>query len=122
MNQFLIAIAMVVALNAIACLYRLVRGPTAQDRLLAVNMFDTKALVVLLLTFFVIDEPALYLDVALLYALLNFVITVTVSRFLETPHPPRPLGCGEDVSREGSAGEIPAGQRAAGSGRGGAHG
>ncbi len=84
MNQFLLALAIAMMANAFLCLYRGVRGPTIQDRVIGINIVNTKTLVVLLLVFFVIDKPALYLDIALLYALLNFVITVTLSRYLET--------------------------------------
>ena len=88
MSDLLWAIAIAIALNGFVCLYRAARGPTIQDRLLGINMLDTKVLVVLLISFCIIDRPSLYLDIALLYALLNFVITVAMSRYLETKRGP----------------------------------
>ena len=83
MNTFLLATAALIMLNAFLCLYQAARGPTIQDRLISVNIINTKALVVLLLVFFVIGRPGMYMDIALVYALLNFVVTVALSRYVE---------------------------------------
>lgn len=74
--MFLLAVASV-------CLYRAYTGPTVLDRVLAVNVIGTKTMVLLVLLAFVFDR-ALYLDVALVYALLNFVTTVVATRYFET--------------------------------------
>ncbi len=60
-----------------------IRGPTVVDRLLAVNIVGTKTLVVLVVLALVFGR-AILLDVALVYGLLNFVVTVAASRYLET--------------------------------------
>jgi multicomponent Na+:H+ antiporter subunit F len=83
MDNFLIAIAMIIALNAVVCLYRAAVGPTIQDRLLGVNIVGTKTLVIVVLVTFINGE-GFFLDVAVLYALLLFVVTVAWSRYLET--------------------------------------
>lgn len=70
-------------LNAFACLWRATVGPTVVDRVLAVNIIGTKTLVVLVLLAMIFGRSML-LDVALVYGLLNFVITLAASRFLET--------------------------------------
>jgi multicomponent Na+:H+ antiporter subunit F len=82
MDDFLTAVAAVIALNALVCLYRAVIGPTNQDRLLAVNIVGTKTLVVVILVTFIQNE-SFFLDVAMVYALLLFVVTVAISRYLE---------------------------------------
>jgi multicomponent Na+:H+ antiporter subunit F len=82
MNEFLTVIALIIALNATICLYRAVVGPTTQDRLLAVNIVGTKTLVVVVLVTF-IQNANFFLDVAIVYALLLFVVTVALSRYLE---------------------------------------
>jgi multicomponent Na+:H+ antiporter subunit F len=69
--------------NAFACLWRAFRGPTVIDRILATNVVNTKVLVVLVLLGLAF-ERSLLLDVALVYGLLNFGITIAASRFLET--------------------------------------
>lgn len=87
MSDFLLAVAAAVMVNAFVCLYQGVRGPTIQDRLISINIVNTKTLVVLVLIFFAIGSPAIYMDVAIVYALLNFVVTVAVSRYLEAGGP-----------------------------------
>ncbi|OFW56154.1 MAG: hypothetical protein A2V52_00090 [Actinobacteria bacterium RBG_19FT_COMBO_54_7] len=82
MINFLTAIAIVIGLNALICLYRAMVGPTSQDRLLAVNIVGTKTLVMVVLITFVQGEN-FFLDVALVYALLLFIVTVALSRYLE---------------------------------------
>jgi multicomponent Na+:H+ antiporter subunit F len=83
MEAFFWGVAIFLMVNAFACLWRATAGPTVVDRMLAINIVGTKTLVVLTLLALVFGRSML-LDVALVYGLLNFVITVTASRFLET--------------------------------------
>lgn len=83
MQTFFWGVGIFLLLNAFACLWRASAGPTVVDRILAVNIIGTKTLVVLVLLALVFGRSML-LDVALVYGLLNLVITVTASRFLET--------------------------------------
>jgi multicomponent Na+:H+ antiporter subunit F len=83
MEAFFWGVAIFLMMNAFACLWRATAGPTVVDRVLAVNIVGTKTLVVLTVLALVFGRSML-LDVALVYGLLNFVITVTASRFLET--------------------------------------
>lgn len=70
-------------LSAIALvLVRALRGPTLYDRILAVNTMGTKTVVLLAVLGFV-DGRADFLDIALLYALLNFIGTLAILRFIE---------------------------------------
>ncbi len=82
MDDFLTIIAIIISLNAVICLYRSAVGPTTQDRVLGVNIVGTKALVVVVLITF-IQAESFFLDVAIVYALLLFVVTVALSRYLE---------------------------------------
>ncbi len=83
MNEFLTAIAIIIALNAFICLYRAAVGPTIQDRVLGVNIVGTKTLVAVVLVSF-IQKESFFLDVAMAYALLLFVVTVATSRYLQS--------------------------------------
>ena len=76
-----IAILAVLAAMAIA-LVRALRGPTVYDRVLAVNSFGTLTVVALALHGFLTERPE-FLDIALLYALINFIGTVAVLKFFE---------------------------------------
>lgn len=76
---FLVAAALFVVL-AIAIFYRAIAGPTTQDRLLAVNVLGTNTVVILALLAAGLDQPW-FLDVALIYALLNFLMAIAISKF-----------------------------------------
>ncbi|QLK26690.1 cation:proton antiporter [Natrinema zhouii] len=76
---FLTAAALFVVL-AIAMFYRAIVGPTTQDRLLAVNVLGTNTVVILALLAAGLDQ-AWFLDVALIYALLNFLMSIAISKF-----------------------------------------
>jgi multicomponent Na+:H+ antiporter subunit F len=69
--------------NAFACLWRALAGPTLPDRILAANVIGTKTLVVLVALGLALEQ-GLWLDVALVYGLLSFTITLVVGRLLET--------------------------------------
>jgi multicomponent Na+:H+ antiporter subunit F len=52
-------------------------GPTLYDRILAINMFGTKTVIFVALIGFLVGRPQ-FLDIALFYALVNFVGTIAV--------------------------------------------
>ncbi len=83
MTTFFLTVGMILIFNAFLCLYRAARGPTVPDRILAINIVGTKTLVVLVLIAYIFDQP-MYLDIALVYGLLNFIVTVAAARYLET--------------------------------------
>lgn len=74
-----LAAAAVVTL-AIATLYRAVVGPTIQDRVVAINVIGTSAVIVIALVAAALNRPE-YLDIAIIYALLNFVLSLAIARF-----------------------------------------
>ena len=76
---FLLAAAGFVLL-AILMLYRAVAGPTIQDRVLAVNVLGTNTVVILALLAAGLEQEW-FLDIALIYALLNFLMAVAISKF-----------------------------------------
>ena len=61
-------------------LIRGVLGPTVYDRVLAVNMFGTKTVLLLSVIAFVYGRPD-FIDLALAYALLNFIGVLAVLEF-----------------------------------------
>ncbi|AHG02194.1 cation:proton antiporter (plasmid) [Halostagnicola larsenii XH-48] len=76
---FLTSAALFVVL-AIAIFYRAIVGPTTQDRLLAVNVLGTNTVVILALLAVGLDQQW-FLDIALIYALLNFLMAIAISKF-----------------------------------------
>lgn len=57
-------------------------GPTIYDRILAVNMFGTKTVLIIAVLGFLMGRPE-FLDIALVYALINFISMIGVLRFFE---------------------------------------
>jgi multicomponent Na+:H+ antiporter subunit F len=76
----LVAATVAFLLFAIALVYRAVVGPTMQDRVIAVNAIGTNTVVVLALVAVIAGEQ-MFLDVALVYALLNFLLSIAISKF-----------------------------------------
>ncbi|UCH76091.1 MAG: pH regulation protein F [Rhodospirillales bacterium] len=55
-------------------------GPTLYDRILAVNTFGTKTVLMIAVLGFLMGRPD-FLDIALVYALINFIGTIAVLKF-----------------------------------------
>nr|MBV6628420.1 cation:proton antiporter [Oceanococcus sp. HetDA_MAG_MS8] len=64
---------------------RIWRGPAVYDRILAVNALGTKTVLFIALLCFATGRPD-FLDVALLYALINFIGTIAVLKFIHYRH------------------------------------
>lgn len=80
MTLTVVGIAIVMAMGL--ALLRTLLGPSVHDRILAVNSFGTKT--VLLITLLgAVAGRADYFDIALLYALINFIATVALMRYSE---------------------------------------
>ena len=81
-----VAIAVALLVTMALTLWRALVGPTSFDRLLAVNSFGTKTVLLIAAAGFVAGRPE-FLDIALVYALINFLGTVAVLKFFEYPDP-----------------------------------
>ncbi len=83
MINFYIGVTLFLVINAFFCLYRAFKGPTVLDRILAINIIGTKTIVVLVLIAYIFHQ-AMYVDVALVYGLLNFIVSLTAARYIES--------------------------------------
>ncbi len=79
MNVFVVAMVGVLATMALA-LVRGFLGPTVFDRVLAANMFGTKTVLLIAVAGFLSGRPE-WLDLAILYALMNFTGMIALLRF-----------------------------------------
>jgi len=79
-GDVLVAVSGAFATLAVVVLYRVARGPTMQDRVIAVNIIGSNTVVIIALLAAAFDEPG-FLDVALIYALLNFLMSIAISKF-----------------------------------------
>lgn len=77
-----IVFLVIIGAGVIFCLLRMIKGPTAPDRAVAVDTVSTVTtalLVILGYTF----KRSIYLDVSLVYAVLTFIGAVAIARYLE---------------------------------------
>lgn len=61
---------------------RALLGPSIYDRILAVNSFGTKTMLLIAAYGFLTGRPE-FLDIAMVYALINFIGTIAVLKFFE---------------------------------------
>lgn len=80
--SYAIAIVIATAVTG-AAFYRILAGPTVFDRLLAAGATGTNAIAVLAIAGFLFDRPEMFVDLALSYALLNFIGAVAIGRYFE---------------------------------------
>lgn len=66
-------------------LARALLGPTIYDRILAVNMFGTKTVLLIAVFGFLTKRPE-FLDLALVYGLINYIGVIAVLKFFEYGH------------------------------------
>ncbi len=76
----LIAATLAILVVMIMAIMRVFIGPTLYDRVLAVNMFGTKTVLLISLLGFVMGRPE-FLDIAIVYSLINFISVIGVLRY-----------------------------------------
>jgi multicomponent Na+:H+ antiporter subunit F len=74
--------AILVMLMIFLSLIRALKGPTASDRVAAINIIGTKTVVIITLIARVYGQKY-FLDIAMVYALMSFITTVGVAKYLE---------------------------------------
>ena len=66
-----------VIVTMVLAMIRAILGPTVFDRILALNMFGTKTVLLIAVVGFLVGRPD-FLDLALIYALMNFIGTIAI--------------------------------------------
>ena len=102
MGYFMLGAAFFIIVSMALMLTRLISGPTLYDRLLAVNSFGTKTVLFLCVFCFISGRPD-GVDIALLYALMNFIATIAVLKFFNYRALDVGLMQGEDTQRGGGS-------------------
>ena len=80
--SMLIFVITILGVTAFLTLYRIIVGPTPWDRLLAVNLISSKV-VCIMITAAILFRRNIYMDVALVYAIIGFISVIAVGKFLE---------------------------------------
>jgi len=81
MEAFLISMIILLISILIAAI-RLILGPTVPDRVVGLDTINT-LVIVLMILFGAYYREIIYIDVAIVYALLSFVTTILIAKYLE---------------------------------------
>ena len=84
MDEFLLSIGMGLCVLVFLILYRVVFGPGVFNRIAALSVIGTKTLIILLIIGFLYNRVDMFVDISMVYALLNLIGTLAASKYLET--------------------------------------
>lgn len=82
MMNFILAMIILVAIALIGLIYRLVKGPSAPDRVIALDSIGV-SVIALVGLFSIYVGSNFFIDIALLLAILSFIGTIAFSKFIE---------------------------------------
>ena len=72
----------IIGIGLVLCIARMIMGPTAADRAIAMDTATTVSVALLVLLGFIFNRY-IYLDVALVYSIISFVGLIALARYLE---------------------------------------
>jgi len=82
LNTTYLIVVIALSLCVILALIRVLRGPTAPDRAVGVDTINT-IVIVGMVAFGAAFREVIYIDVAIVYALLSFISTLFIAKYLE---------------------------------------
>jgi len=82
LNTTFLMVVIALVLCIILALIRVLRGPTAPDRVVGVDTINTMVIVGMV-AFGAAFREVIYIDVAIVYALLSFISTLFIAKYLE---------------------------------------
>ena len=80
-TEYLIVLG-VLLLCIVMAIIRVIKGPTAPDRIVGLDTINT-IVIVSMVIFGVASASIIYIDVAIVYALLSFISTLFIAKYLE---------------------------------------
>ncbi len=83
MDDFFLGCSMFLGGLMLLSLYRGIFGPTVPDRMIGVNAIGTKTTVMLILIGLLYHRLDMFVDIALAYALLNFIAVLAAARYFQ---------------------------------------
>jgi len=83
MDNIFLYCGLFLSLLMILSLYRAIFGPTVLDRLIGVNAIGSKTVVLLVLIGLIYRRVDMFIDIALAYAMLNFIAVLAASRYFQ---------------------------------------
>ncbi len=83
MNTFFLLIGIGMCLLVLGCLFRVTYGPTILNRAAGISAVGTKTLVILMIIGVIHGRIEMFVDISMVYALLNFVGCIVLAKYLE---------------------------------------
>ena len=83
MNTFLLGITVFIVVLTAVSLYRIAVGKTIFDRIIAAGLVGTNGFIILILIGFLFERINMFIDIAIAYALLNFVIVIVLGKYFD---------------------------------------
>ena len=83
MHNFFLYGSIAILAKVLLCLIRVVKGPGILNRIVASNVIGTKTIAVILFMGFIFDRIDFLIDIAFVYALINFIGTLAFSKYFE---------------------------------------
>jgi len=83
MENFFLAISLILGLLILLSLYRGVFGPTVFDRIIGVGFVGSKTLAILVLMGFIYKRVDMFVDISLAYSILIFIGTLVFAKYFQ---------------------------------------
>lgn len=83
MSHFFLILGVGMCVLVFGCLYRATTGPGILNRAVGISAIGTKTLILLLLMGVIYGRIEMFIDISMVYALLNFLGTLVLSKYLE---------------------------------------
>jgi multicomponent Na+:H+ antiporter subunit F len=83
MNTIFLYTGLFLSFLMVISLYRAISGPTVLDRMIGANAIGSKTVVLLILIGFIYERADMFADIALAYAMLNFIAVLAASRYFQ---------------------------------------
>jgi multicomponent Na+:H+ antiporter subunit F len=84
MEKYFIYLSVILTVIIFIPLYRVLMGPTLYDRILGAGAIATKTMVLILVIGLVFNRLDMFIDITMAYAILNFIGTIAIAKYLET--------------------------------------
>jgi len=77
-----VTVGILIGFTILISTYRMIFGPGTFNRIAAANVIGTKAIVLLIVASYIIERPH-FVDIALMYAVLSFIGTIIIAKYME---------------------------------------
>ncbi len=83
MTVFLLVVGVGMCVLVLLCLYRVTYGPNVLNRAVGINAVGTKTLILLLIMGEIYGRVDMFVDISMVYALLNFIGTLVLAKYIK---------------------------------------